>query len=158
MSKKQKTKGVYLQSDARWSKAYMVLTRISRDLLRLFMEKRQFHKGKCLNNGQIILTHNWAYKTLQRSKKAIDDAFLQLIEVGFIKVNIKGEGRDGHRYRVLIGSKGEDDSKARWRFYPEKNYLPKKVETDIGKKTRWKKGEKVKKHPIKVYNGGDFAE
>ena len=46
----------------------MVLTRISRDLLRLFMEKRQFHKGKCLNNGQNILTHNWAYKTLKRSK------------------------------------------------------------------------------------------
>ena len=135
----------------------MVLTNIERDLLRLFMEKRVMPKGKCINNGQIILTHGWAIKKLKRSRTAINDAFLKLIEVGFIKVNIKGEGRDGHRYTILIGSKGEDDSKARWRFYPDKNYRPKKVETDIGKEARWKKGEKVKRHPTKVYNGGDFA-
>ena len=154
---KTKTRGVYLQSDARWSKAYMVLTRTSRDLLRLYMEKRVFKKGKCINNGDIILTHNYAYKKLKRSKKAVDDAFKQLREVGFIKINIKGEGRDGHKYRILIGSKGEDDSKARWRNYPEKNYRPKKKKTEIGKETRWKKGEKVNNHPTKVYHGGDFA-
>ena len=124
----------------------------------ILLLKRKFHKGKCVNNGQIKLTHNWAYKTLKRSKKAVDDAFKQIIEVGFIKVNIKGEGTEGHRYRVLIGSKGEDDSNARWRFYPEKNYRPKKVKTDIGKESRWKKGEQVKKHPIKVDDNGNLVE
>ena len=34
---------------------------------------------------------------------------------------------------------------------------PKKVETDIGKETRWKKGEKVKRHPTKVYHNGSLA-
>ena len=152
-----KTKGVYLHSDARWSKAYKVLTPTSRDLLRLYMEKRVFNKGKCINNGDIILTHNDAYKKLKRSKRPVDDAFKQLQEVGFIKINIKGEGRDGHKYRILIGSKGEDDSKAKWRNYPEKNYRPKKVKTEVGKETRWKKGEKVNNHPTKVYHGGDFV-
>jgi hypothetical protein len=154
---KTKTRGVYLQSDARWSKAYMVLTRTSRDLLRLFMELRKMPKGKCVNNGKIKLTRKTAMKKLGKSKGAIEDSFAQVIEVGFIKINIEGEGTEGHRYTILIGSKGEDDSKARWRNYPEKNYRPKKVKTEIGKETRWKKGEKVNNHPTKVYHGGDFA-
>ena len=113
--------------------------------------------GKTVNNGQIILTHNWAMKKLKCSKTAINNSFLKLIEVGFIKVNIKGEGREGHRYRILIGSKNENDEKARWRFYPEKNYRPNKAKQEIGKETRWKKGKKVKNHPTKVYHNGSLA-
>ena len=135
----------------------MALTNLDRDLLRLFLERRSMPNGKTVNNGQIILTHNWAMKKLKCSKTAINNSFLKLIEVGFIKVNIKGEGREGHRYRILIGSKNENDKKALWRYYPKKNYRPKKVKTDIGKATRWKKGEKVKKHPIKVDNDGNLV-
>jgi len=139
-----KTKGVYLQSDVRWSKAYKVLTRTSRDLFTLFLELRVMPKGKFVNNGRIKLTRKTAIKKLGKSKGMIERGFKQLIEVGFIEVAIENEGTEGHRYKILIGSKGEDDSKAKWRYYPEKNYRRKKVKTEIGKETRWKKGEKVK--------------
>ena len=153
-----KTKGVYLQSDVRWSKAYKVLTRTSRDLFRLFLELRVMPNGKFVNNGKIKLTHKTAIKKLGKSKGMIVSAFKQLIEVGFIEVAIENEGTEGHRYKILIGSKGENDSKAKWRYYPEKNYRRKKVKTEIGKETRWKKGQKVKKHPIKVDDNGNLVE
>ena len=154
--KKTKVKGVYLQLDVRWSKAYMVLTNVQRDLLWLFLQRRDIRGGKTVNNGAIIMTHDWVYKRLKRSKKAVDDAFYKLIEVGFIKVEKKGEGRDGHLYRILIASQGEDDSEARWRKYPNQNWKRKKKKQIVGKETRWKKGEVVKRHPTKVYNNGSL--
>ena len=85
MSKIQKTRGVFLHSEARWSKAYLVLTRTARDLLRLFMEKRQVVGGKIINNGHIEMRHDWVVEKLGKSKKAVGDAFKQVIGVGFIK-------------------------------------------------------------------------
>ena len=147
--KLQSVKGVFLHTEARWSKAYLRLTKTARDLLRLFMEKRVFPKksgGHCVNNGKIILTHSWARKQLGMSKKAITDAFRLLIGVGFIEIEKVGEGRDGHQYRILIANNKEHDRDAKWKYYPDKSYFPNTVETEIGKDTRWKKGKKVKKN------------
>ena len=68
-----KTKGVYMPSDARWSKAYKKLTPTARDILRLAMEKRTFKGKKCTNNGEIIITHAWVQKKLESSKKTVSD-------------------------------------------------------------------------------------
>ena len=67
MSDPTKTKGVYMPSDARWSKAYKKLTPTARDILRLAMEKRTFKGKKCTNNGGIIITHAWVQKKLESS-------------------------------------------------------------------------------------------
>ena len=87
MAKLTKTKGVYLHSEARWSKAYMKLTRTARDILRLVMEKRQIFEGEVANNGHIEITFDWAMKKLEKSKKCVSDAFRQLIGVGFFVNN-----------------------------------------------------------------------
>lgn len=144
MAKITKTKGVYLHSEARWSLAYRKLTKVARDLLRLFMEKRQVYNGKIINNGHIEMTHDWAGKKLGYSKGAIIGGFKLLKGVGFIKINKKGEGREPHRYTILISNNPKDDEDARWRYYPEKTYFPPKTIMEVGVETRFKKGEKVK--------------
>ena len=141
MAKLTKTKGVYLHSEARWSKAYMKLTRTSRDILRLVMEKRQIYEGEVANNGHIEITYGWAMKKLEKSKKCVSDAFRQLIGVGFLKIRKRGEGRHPHKYTILITNKPKDDKDARWRLYPNKSWYPPKSRTTIGRETRIKKGE-----------------
>lgn len=141
MAKLTKTKGVYLHSEARWSHAYKKLTKTARDILRLVMEKRQIYNGQVINNGHIEITHGWVIKKLGKSKKCVSDGFRQLIGVGFLKIRLKSEGRQPHKYTVLITNQSKDDKSARWRKYPEKNWYPPKSRTTIGKETRMKKGE-----------------
>ena len=143
MSDPTKTKGVYMPSDARWSKAYKKLTPAARDILRLAMEKRTFKGKKCTNNGEIIITHTWVQKKLESSKKTVSDGFRLLIGVGFLEVTKKAEGKEGNRYRVCIS-----DGYERWREYPERNWFPEKSKTDIGIDSRWKKGESGRKKNI----------
>ena len=158
MSKIQKTRGVFLHSEARWSKAYLVLTRTARDLLRLFLEKRQIVGGKVINNGHIEMRHDWVVEKLGKSKKAVGDAFKQVIGVGFIKIRKKGEGREPHKYTILISNNPNEDEEARWRNYPDKTYFPPKSKTEVGKETRFKKGERandtLQKYTTNVENGG----
>ena len=158
MSKIQKTKGVYLHSEARWSKAYLVLTRTARDLLRLYLEKRQVVGGKVVNNGHIEMRHDWVVEKLGKSKRAVEEAFKWVIGVGFIKIKTRGEGREPHRYSILISNNPHEDKEARWRYYPDKTYFPPKSKTEVGKETRFKKGERAKdtlqKYTANAKNGG----
>ena len=158
MPKITKTKGVYLHSEARWSKAYRDLTNTARDILRLAMEKRQIFEGQVINNGHIEITHGWVMKELGKSKQCVSNGFRQLIGHGLLKIRIRGEGRQPHKYYVLITNQPKDDKDARWRYYPEKNWFPPKSRTTIGKETRWKEGESGRKNTLQKYTSNGNNE
>ena len=105
------------------------------------MEKRQIYEGQVINNGHIEIPHGWVVNKLGKTKKCVSDGFRQLIGLGFLKVRLKGEGQQPHKYTVLITNQPKDDKDARWRFYPEKSWYPPKSRTTIGKETRMQKGE-----------------
>ena len=88
MAKITKTKGVYLHSEARWSLAYRKLTKVARDLLRLFMEKRQVYNGKIINNGRIAINFSLINSKPMPPRELSIAANIIILKLSFIIVPV----------------------------------------------------------------------
>lgn len=115
-------RGVYIDPALIESKAYLLLTGFAPQLLLIFLKRRRMRKvgrrkGKVIwvieNNGEIILTYDYALKKWGITKPRFQRALKQLIEVGFLDVSHSGGGLLGDCSKYAISDRwkrfGKDD-------------------------------------------------
>lgn len=151
MRKRKNQKPIYLDRDILHSPAYRTLKKVkSIPVLIDFLARRKMsHEGRggkkkwiCINNGEIIFTYNEA-KKLGYSADQFMNAKRELVEHGFIDVNILGGLFDGDPAKFSISE--------RWRKFGKDDFEFKTIlkddRKDRGWRARWNKlkAKKVRK-------------
>jgi len=140
------SKGVYLERDILSSESFFALSGSAIRLFLIFrmkcvikMIKSRNRDGKVIvNNGEIQFTYIEAKKKYNISKTTFRNARDKLIEVGLIEIEHEGGCHLPTLYSI---SKN-------WRKYPEEEFTRKKSANLVGKDTRWKTKDTVKRGTI----------